>query len=288
MSLQQLTPNATFLVRGKVGFSRITRHTTDEEREKENRRRTYKQATNYSNITIYQATVLLKGSSPTPEEQYAAETLYQSASQNYPGYNFSAMNKSQNLPSVGLLVGPNQYNEVKLEGELANGLDVTLVCRIFESKTFHKNGVTLERVLINEPIRYYKNQNNNLSDQLNDYGITFTAAPPSNETTPDGIPTAAAEAAACEPKDYAEQTTTPANAFAAARQPQATAPANTFTAAGQPQATEPANAFTAAGQPQATAPAMTEGNPFSSYQQTQNANTDNGQPMTFTPGQRQY
>ena len=36
MSLQQLTPNATFLVRGKVGFSRITRHTTDEEREKEN------------------------------------------------------------------------------------------------------------------------------------------------------------------------------------------------------------------------------------------------------------
>ena len=194
-----LTPGATYLVRGQVGFSRITRQTTDAEREAENKRRMYPQTTNYSNISIYNAQVLVKDpQNPTIEEKYAAECLYRSSSQNYPGNNFTAMNKTKNLPAVAEIRGANNFAEIIPEHELAQGLDVTLVMRVFKTSGQRNNGVSLDRILVNEPIRYF--QNRDVNQDLAAYGITYQALPTANQTA-DGLNQAAAEAAAAASAD---------------------------------------------------------------------------------------
>lgn len=261
----QLTPGATYLVRGKVAFSRITRQTTDEERERENKRRMYPQDKNYTNMSLYDATVLAKDpQNPTIEEKYAAECLYRSASQNYPGNNFSAMNKTQKLPIVGELQGNNQYVEIKPQAELATGLDVTLVMRVYKPTGQRNNGVSLDRVLINEPVRYYGG-GSEVDNALSDFGYTFVAMPPQEQKTADGVNTAAAEAAATENND--NSAFAPTGAFAAANP--APAPAPTPMPQMAPQQAAP------------VAPPATD-NPFSAYSPANNG-------MQFEPGTaRQY
>ena len=272
INTNQLTPGAAFLVRGKVGFSRITRPTTDEERERENKRRMYPQLQNYTNISIYEAEVLaINPSQPTIEERYAAECLYRSTSQNYPGNNFSAMNKTRNLPTVGVLEGSGKnYVEIKPQAELATGLDVTLVLRVYRSPAAKNNGVSLERVLVNEPIRYYGG-NNEVDKMLADFGITFRALPPqADNQTADGVPIAAAEAASASDKE-----TTNTTAFAPMNNeptPATAQPTNVFVTANQPTVQPMVQP-----QPTPAAPA----NPFSAYSAAPNN-------MQFTPGNRQY
>lgn len=254
---KDLTPNATYLVRGKVGFSRITRHTTDEERDKENSRRKYKIDKNYSNITIYNATVLAKdANNPTVEERYAAENMYMSSSQNYPGNNFSALNKTKNLPVIGVLSPtpevPNNYVEIIPEAELAPGLDVTLVMRVYNGQG-DNNGVSLDRILVNEPIRYYGG-NTEVDKTLSSFGITFQAMAPDEKNT-----AATSEATANNAGQSAQPAMATNNAFATMNNAQ---PATNA----QPDANN------------GIAPAA--GNPFSSYDGQAN--------IQFGPGTRQY
>jgi hypothetical protein len=255
ISNAQLTPDATYLVRGKVGFSRISRPTTDKEREDANKRRTHKIDKNYTTMSIYDAQVLVRNpNAPTTEERYAAECLYKSSSPNYPGNNFTGMNKSKFLPKVGVLTptpeNPNNYVEIIPEGELAAGLDVTLVMRVFKGQG--NNGVTLDRVLVNEPVRYY-GMNSAVDQQLNEFGITFTAMAPARTAE--------------EPVVEEEVHESPFSA----------APVNTAPAQPDPMAT--AQAVPAA-----------SGSPFVSYnaQPAQPAAAAPAEPVTFGPGVRQY
>ncbi|MBO5435444.1 hypothetical protein J6A31_06605 [bacterium] len=251
----QLNPDATYLVRGKVGFSRISRQTTDEERQAANKRRMHPVDKNYTSVSLYNAVVLARDpNSPTIEEQYASECLYKSSSPNYPGNNFTAMNKSRNLPKLGVIdpANPGQYTEIPAAGELATGLDVTLVMRVFKGQG--NNGVSLDRVLVNEPIRYYAS-NNNVDQALKDFGITFQpmAPVPAAPAAPSATPVADSNGTAPAVNPVTEPVAQPAPAFAAAS---ASAPAQT------------------------AAPAPAD-NPFSSY----NAAPNN---VTFGPGTRQY
>lgn len=186
--LNDLTVGETFLVRGKACFSRIARQTTDAEREKSNAERKAKNRNaidiqrNYTSMTICNASVLCKNpSQATPEEIYASESCYTSSNpEKYPGYNFTCMNKSKNLPKVGVLNPnkPDSYDEVTLDGkELAAGLDVTCVCRVFEGKNGNK-GISLDTVLVNEPIRYYEGRT--VDNSLKDFGIVFESAKPAS------------------------------------------------------------------------------------------------------------
>lgn len=256
----RLTPNATYLVRGKVGYSKIKSQTTDAERERDNKNRAQRGVhpvdKNYTTITIYDAQVLCKNPQvPTIEEQYAAESLYFSSNQTkYPGNNFSAMNKTKYLPVIGVKAptaeNPNNYAEIVPEGELAVGLDVTLVMRVYKGQGSN-NGVSLDRVLVNEPIKYYGG-NSEVDKTLSAFGITFQAMPPEAK--------AAAKAAV--------QVETPAQTPV-----QNTAPVQNNTFAQAPmQSTAPTqaapvqnNAFAQA-PVQNAAPAATD-NPFSSYGQ---------------------
>lgn len=239
----QLTPGSVFFVRGQVGFSRITRHTTDEERAKDNLRRTHKVDKNYTTISVYNAQVLAKDPAhPTPEEIYGLEGCYNSSrAADYPGLNYTGMNKSQFLPKVGLIVegcDPNNhpsYDEIQLNGELAKGTDVTLVLRVFAGQG--NNGVSLDTVLINTHDFQYYGNNANVANALADYGVTFNAMAPE-----DRKPTAEEIAASAGQSAPQAATSAPANGFASngfAAQGGAPAPA-----AEAPQATpNPFNSF---------------------------------------------
>lgn len=186
--LNDLTEDATFLVRGNVCFSRVARQTTDKEREKNNADRKAKNSKavdinrNYTSITICNAEVLQKTpGTPTKEEIYASESCYQSSNPDkYPGWNFTCMNKSSKLPAIGVVSAddPNKFEPHDLNGkELASGLKVTCVCRVFAGKNGN-NGVSLDSVLVNEPIRYYEGRT--IDNSLKEYGIVFESAKPAS------------------------------------------------------------------------------------------------------------
>lgn len=191
IKLNSLTANTTFLVRGKIAFSRLARQTTDEEREKNNQERKAKNRNaiditkNYTSITLVNAQVLPKNpAAPTLEEQYAAQSCYKSSNaEKYPGWNFTAMNKSSKLPQIGVVKPDDEktYTPISLDGkELASGLDVTAVCRVFDGKNGNK-GVSLDSVLVNEPIRYYEGRT--IDNSLKEFGLVFESSKPNNMPT---------------------------------------------------------------------------------------------------------
>jgi len=281
ISNNQLTPDATYLVRGQVGFGIITRHTTDAERERQNARRMHKIDKNYSTMSIYNAQVICKDiNNPTIEEQYAMECLYKSSSPSYPGNNFTGMNKSRNLPRVGVLsdVNSNRYIEITPEAELATGSDVTLVMRVFKGQG--NNGVSLDMVLVNstEP-KYYAN--NTARKNLEDFGITFEEKIPQRSVV-DETPDAETENVPVQPA-YAQN-------VAPATQPQ-NAPVQGAYASMQggytpQQPVAPAQNAYPQGAYQPQQPAAPEANPFSSYGGGNAAGA--GQPIMFDAGPRQY
>ena len=72
----------------------ITNLLIDKEREAANQRRKHPIDKNYTTITLYNASVVARDpANPTVEERYAAECLYRSSSEDYPGNNFSAIKR---------------------------------------------------------------------------------------------------------------------------------------------------------------------------------------------------
>lgn len=252
----QLTPGSVFSVRGQVGFSRITRHTTDDERAKDNLRRTHKVDKNYTTISIYNAKVILRNpQAPTLEERYGLESCYNSSrAADYPGLNYTGMNKSQFLPKVGVIAAncdPNHptYDEIQLDGELAKGTDVTLVMRVFAGQG--NNGVSLDTVLINTHDFQYYGNNANVANALADYGITFNAmAPGDKKPTAEEMAANLGQAAAPQAEQAPANNGFASNGFAA----------NGFAANGFATQAAPAQQTAPAAEaPQATA------NPFNSF-----------------------
>lgn len=190
VNTNQLTPGTTFMVQGKVGFSRIASRIEGEELQQDMRRRQSKgwppTEKPYTTMTINQANVLVKNpQQPSPEEQYAIESLYTSSSQRgQGGYSFTGNNKgTRGLPYVAVRRpdNPNVVDQIQPEGELANGLDVTLVMRVFKGKP--NNGISLDGIIVNEPIRYFDNARAGAG--LGAFGITFNPLTPGTLPTPE-------------------------------------------------------------------------------------------------------
>lgn len=256
----QLTPGNTYLVSGKIAFSRLARQTTDEERAKDNERR--RQASqkaimidrNYTTATIYDATVeCADPQNPTLEERYAYEGFYISKSKkNYTGSCFSAMNKGEYLPRI-YVRNPqtNTYDEVTLEKELANDLQVTLVMKVFPGQNGN-NGVSLESVLVTDPqgIKYYES-NGEVANALASRGIILNNSGNGARKASQGIPASTTDAS---------QNDAPmAEDIDSVAAPSVSAPTNAFSSTPIPNS---GNAFssTPAGNPFQSAPA--NNNPF--------------------------
>lgn len=208
VNLNQLAPNATVLVRGKLAYSRLAKQIDGEELQKDMQRRQQKGwipiEKPYTTATINNAQVIYANpQQKTPVEIYVEEHFYQSRSQHAQGWSYTANNKGKNLPYICEMKGNNAMQVIP-EGELANGLDVTLVLRVFKGKP--NNGLSLDGVIVNEPIRYYNG--GNAGAGLANLGITFVpaaapaAAPASAPVTESVEPAAPVQAPATAPANF--------------------------------------------------------------------------------------
>lgn len=190
ISTQSLTPGELFCVRGKLTYGRLAKQVDGEELEKDKQRRAARGMRPierpYTSATITDAYVPLKDkNNPTLEERYAQESLYTSHANGSHGFNFSAVNRGNRLPWIGVRdpQDPFKVEQIVLPNELASGLDVTLVMRVFQGKP--NKGVTLDGVVLNEPPRYFASADPTAS--LSALGITFVPAAtevPATEAAP--------------------------------------------------------------------------------------------------------
>lgn len=155
----QLTPGTSFFVRGKLSYARITSQIAGAELRQSDDRRTARGwlpvGRPYTTATINQAQVQMENpQAPTPEQIYAQESLYTSQHSNE-GYSYTCNNKGKYLPWVGVRNADGSVEQIKPEGELASGLDVTLCMNIFAVHGRSNRGVTLAGIIIEEPVRYY-------------------------------------------------------------------------------------------------------------------------------------
>lgn len=179
VTTNQLTPNDTVMIRGKVAFSRIASLIDGEELQRsieraQKRGQKFFKERPYYTLSIYDAGVIFDDpANKTLFETYAQESLYTSTNPEKPGWHFQ-------IEGTGILPEVAQFNpetgeahQILLEGELDNELDVTLILRVFATKM--NNGVALSGVIVNEPIRYY-NQSR-LSRALEEKGISYKPLP---------------------------------------------------------------------------------------------------------------
>lgn len=200
----QLQAGTTFAVRGKLAYSRIASKIEGEELNRDIQRRKMKGwipiERPYTTITVNSAAVIYKDANvKTPEEIYAEESFYTSQAQQAQGFSYTANNKGNNLPWVGQMRTDNsgQVDQIYPEGELASGLDVTLIMRVFQGKP--NKGVALNGIIVNEPIRYFNNAQAGLG--VESLGLTFnptaapapTQAPAQPAATPESAPFAPAQ-----------------------------------------------------------------------------------------------
>lgn len=170
----QLTPGKQVWVRGRISYCRVTSQVAGRELDNANaRRKEHKMRPinkPYTTVTINHAQIIpVQPGSKTLEEQYIEERFYTASDPTKAqtdGYCCSVINKGKRLPYVAYLQG-NQMNQIVPEGELQNGLDVTIVIRTFKSPD--GNGITLDGIILNEQARYYSNNTQGFIER----GITF-------------------------------------------------------------------------------------------------------------------
>ena len=167
----ELRPNATILVKGKTRFSRISKKIEGEELERENQRRSQRgiQPADkpYTTITVEDAQIYKPENPLSKEQAYIQERFYNNNTTNKLCY--SPQNKGKDLPYIGLKQDNGEYKQIKLENELASGLDVILVLRVIPTKP--NQGITLDGVLIDSQLSYYNP--NDVESELQKAGITF-------------------------------------------------------------------------------------------------------------------
>lgn len=180
LSASQLTEGELVLIRGKLGFSRLTRLIEGAQLEASDARKVQSGMNAvgkpHTTATVTEAEVICKDSAnPTVEERYVAERRYASTKRPETGANYSIDSKGKNLPVIAI---PGENGQViqDLSGrELAQGLDVTLVLRVYKAKGFSNRGLSLDQVIVNEPARYYAG--NTSTAELAARGIVFAAPP---------------------------------------------------------------------------------------------------------------
>lgn len=180
ISAHKLTPNTTVHIRGKLTFSRLSKLIDGEELAKVDARArqmgSIPVGRPHTSVSMSQAEVLYADpNSPTLEEQFVAERRFVSPTYPEHGQSYSLDNKSPNLPVVGTLNADGEVEQVVLESDLAAGLDVTLVLRVYKPQGYTNCGLSIDLVLVNEPIRYYNTGLN--QTELAARGIVFKTAP---------------------------------------------------------------------------------------------------------------
>lgn len=159
---EQLTEGSQILVSGKLSFSRLARAIDGDalvEHIARARARGQKHPTTkpHTTVTITDAQVLpAVAGQHTLEEQFVFEHFYTVGQGENAGKTaYGIDNLGTKLPNYFAKQADGTYTQVKLERDLAVGLDVLLVLNVFKSANFDNRGIGIAEIYIQEPIRYY-------------------------------------------------------------------------------------------------------------------------------------
>lgn len=162
-----LTEGRTIVVRGRVQYSHVMSMIEGEAlqrsiQQQRNNGSKFPTDKPHTRIVVENAQVIpADQNNLTLEEQYVQNRFY--TSKKNPGVTCFAMdNKSPFLPPVWVPQNANDLSEgyVQLtepEGELDNGLDVSLILETFRSGDNPNRGVGLNSIVVHEAVRYYSN-----------------------------------------------------------------------------------------------------------------------------------
>lgn len=198
ININDLTPGDIIRLRGKVAWSHIGYLYEGAELDAENERRNkfsrYK--TKYGPHTrLSLSNVEIIETNPVPGQpglfaQYMQQHIWTSPGKPELGYQYGAVSRKKTLPEIFVQTDPNQSQVTQItltprEQELAIGLDVTIILRVFESKDFGNNGISFDQVIINEEPRFYRPNAsaNNSAAILANFGLTVN-----NNPTPAPMP----------------------------------------------------------------------------------------------------
>lgn len=176
----QLTEGTFVTIRGKLGYSRLTSLIEGAELASSDARKAQNGMNPvgrpHTTVTITQAEVQFKDpSNPTLEEAFVSERRYNSTKDPSSGANYSIDNKSTQLPVIAAVNSEGRYEQIVPGSELASGLDVTLVLRVYKPRNFANRGLSLDQVLINEAPRYFSAGVD--TEELAARGIVFAEPP---------------------------------------------------------------------------------------------------------------
>lgn len=186
-----IEPNTVIMVRGNLTYSRTVSFLQGDALKDDIANRRNKGYPPVSERPYMVATVcnaqVVRDDPNAPEtvaDIYAREAMF--TSKNNSGYSFTAkrtappmkadpyrVDESKNVrgPWLGVMEADGKtVQQIKQEGELDNGLDVTLVMRVFKSRNGMNNGVSLDGIILHEPVRYYSGAN---ARELASRGIIF-------------------------------------------------------------------------------------------------------------------
>ncbi|MDX3020088.1 hypothetical protein [Streptomyces acidiscabies] len=207
VSASQIVEGRNVFIRGKLGFAVLARLIDGAELVASDQRRTNNGMTPvgkpHTTATIIHAEVQFTDpDNPTLEEQFVSERRFASPKRPETGLNYSIDSKGSTLPVIAIpsSKGDNTYDQDTSGQELAQGLDVTLVLRIYKSKNFTNRGVALEQVIVHDAPRYY-NASGVDQAELAARGIVFNGTPRAVQAVPASAAPVAAVPVATEVED---------------------------------------------------------------------------------------
>lgn len=148
-------------VQGTVQYSHVATQIAGEELREANARRVQRGWSPYKGpltlIELANARIVYKDAQhPTIAEQWLQETFFESRSDASGGYHVILQNRLNTLPPVVQVDAQRNATQIRLDGELARGLHVMCVCKVYRGTRGHENnkGVGLNLVALLEPVRY--------------------------------------------------------------------------------------------------------------------------------------
>lgn len=177
-----LTEGTSVHIRGKLAFARLTRLIEGDELAKSDQRKVQNGMSPvgkpHTTATITEAEVVhADPANPTAEEKFVAERRYVSKKNPDSGANYSIDSKGTNLPIIAIPADNGNFDQDLSGQELAQGLDVTLVLRVYKPKSFNNRGLALDQVIVNEAPRYFNGGGSVNTEDLKARGIVFNAPP---------------------------------------------------------------------------------------------------------------
>lgn len=220
MPLDNIPVGSVLYVNGTLGYSRLANQIDGVELKRDIERKNANHISPverpYTTATVRNPTIVRTdpNSPETPVEIYGREHIY-STKADPTAFNFSAYNKGKYLPWIAQLnPQTKEAEQIKPAGELANGLNVTLVIRVFKGS--RGNGASLDGVIVNEPVRYYSSSR--AESAIDALGLTFKPLPVEPAETDAPAPAAPAAPAAATQSAVETVTQPVANPYASTAQ----------------------------------------------------------------------